>query len=241
MENRNEFREMFVLNLDNSSIFWISLVLFFILVLCFFAGFFIGRKIIQNHAISEPTVRTSNLYENSKPIANTNDNFEFYHVLNEEKLTKADITHSIPRPKLAKRKIPSVPKEKPIVVEHKYPKIQTKIEKTKKTYVKKSVKRVRATRYSKKTPITTGLTRRKTNKTHPYAIQVSSCLNKATALSVEKQLKKIGFSAYIVRAKINHKLFYRIRVGPFSSKQSALKSLRRLRALSNYSGSYICR
>jgi len=241
MENRNEFREMFVLNLDNSSIFWISLVLFFIIVLFFFAGFFIGRKIMQNHAGPEQTVRTSNLYESAKPIANTNDNFEFYHVLNEEKLTKADITHSIPRSKLEKRKIASVPKEKPIVVEHKFPKKQTKIEKTKKTYVKKSVKRVRATSYSKKTPITTGLTHRKTHKTHPYAVQVSSCLNSAAAQSVKGQLNKKGFPAYIVRAKINHKLFYRIRVGPFSSKQAALKSLRRLRALSNYSGSYICR
>lgn len=241
MENRNEFREMFVLNLDNSSIFWISLVLFFIIVLFFFAGFFIGRKIMEKPAGLEPTVRTSNLYENSKPIANTNDNFEFYHVLNEEKLTKADITHSIPRSKIEKRKTSSVKKENPIVVEHKYPKTQTKVKKVKKTYVKKSVKMTKKRSTTRKTPITTGLTHRKTHKTHPYAVQVSSCLSSAAALSVKNQLKKIGFSAYIVRAKINHKLFYRIRVGPFSSKESALKSLRRLRSLSHYSGSYICR
>jgi len=65
-----------------------------------------------------------------------------------------------------------------------------------------------------------------------YTVQVSSWKTFSKAESVANHLKKLGYDAYIQRAKFpnNGEIWYRVRVGSFSSYTAAKVLARKLKA-----------
>lgn len=74
-----------------------------------------------------------------------------------------------------------------------------------------------------------------------YLIQVASYRGAHYARSLESSLKAAGFPSFVSRQNIRGVLYYRVRIGPFSSRALALKVLSSVRNQKECSVSYITR
>lgn len=72
-----------------------------------------------------------------------------------------------------------------------------------------------------------------------YSIQVASFDNKTKAQSEVNTLKKMEYDAYVDRAQLKGKDFFRVRIGPVSSKKKALQILNELQEKDKYEESYM--
>jgi DedD protein len=62
-----------------------------------------------------------------------------------------------------------------------------------------------------------------------YAIQVASVATQEAAAELEGRLRKGGYTAFVEKAEVNGKLYYRVRVGPELDRARAEKSAAQLR------------
>ncbi len=62
-----------------------------------------------------------------------------------------------------------------------------------------------------------------------WAIQVSSLATPESAAELEGKLRKGGFSAFVEKAEVNGKLYYRVRVGPEVDRSSVERTAAQLR------------
>ena len=62
-----------------------------------------------------------------------------------------------------------------------------------------------------------------------YTIQVSAHTSMEKAREVEDGLRKDGLESYLVEANVNGIIYYRVRVGKFSSKDDALKAVQKIK------------
>jgi len=76
-------------------------------------------------------------------------------------------------------------------------------------------------------------------KRYGYSIQVASYDNKRTANRELRRLKRKSFDAYIYSTRVDGKRFYRVRIGPLTSKSRALTLLRKVQRNSRYKASYM--
>jgi cell division septation protein DedD len=74
-----------------------------------------------------------------------------------------------------------------------------------------------------------------------FVIQVASFDKKSTALAEVKSLKRINHDAHMDEAKVGGKRYYRVRIGPISSKKKALDLLNDMQNRERYSESYMVR
>ncbi|URA10228.1 SPOR domain-containing protein [Thermospira aquatica] len=72
-----------------------------------------------------------------------------------------------------------------------------------------------------------------------YTIQISAHTDLTKAQAVETQLRKSGFSPYIVESVLNEVTYYRVRVGSYGSKAEAETALAKLKQLSLAKDAYI--
>ncbi|MBN1897801.1 MAG: SPOR domain-containing protein [Spirochaetes bacterium] len=79
----------------------------------------------------------------------------------------------------------------------------------------------------------------KISSSRPFTIQVASYEKYSNARKLNDQLNEEQFPAYIIRSRVNGKLFYRIRVGPFASKALSIKVLEQLRYKKGCQNSFI--
>lgn len=61
-----------------------------------------------------------------------------------------------------------------------------------------------------------------------YAIQVASLKNPESAGTARERFYEKGYPAYCQKAEIDGNMFYRVRIGPYSSRQEAEKDLKNL-------------
>ena len=238
---------MYVLNLDNSRIFWLSLVFLLIFGLCFAIGLFFGRQFITGKGLfSRPSADASNsnakdahfdtIMLNRMTEETQNQNFEFYQVLPKNKLTSEDIAHSIPNTNPPKSQVIETDShEKTVATENDTSKVLSSVEKsTKKSVVRDSnVKKERV-------KIISSYDDSVLTSTRPYSVQVASYLHQNVADSVKVRITAKKMNAYVIKAKVNGKLYYRVRVGPFSAKEKAGEALHTVRDGMGYTASYIC-
>ena len=62
-----------------------------------------------------------------------------------------------------------------------------------------------------------------------WVIQVSSLATPESAAELEAKLRKGGFSAFVEKAQVNGKLYYRVRVGPEADRASVERTAAKLR------------
>lgn len=74
-----------------------------------------------------------------------------------------------------------------------------------------------------------------------YSVQVASFDKKAKAEAEIENLKKMNFDAYVDRARISGKNFFRVRIGPIATKGRAIDILNEIQDDSRYAESYIVR
>ena len=72
-----------------------------------------------------------------------------------------------------------------------------------------------------------------------YAVQVASYDKHSTAMNEIDRLKKEKYSAYISNTMVGSTRFYRVRIGPVSSKKNALSLLKEVNKDSRYKDSYM--
>jgi cell division septation protein DedD len=74
-----------------------------------------------------------------------------------------------------------------------------------------------------------------------FVIQVASFDKKSKALAEVNSLKSANHDAYLDEAKVGGKRYYRVRIGPISSKKKALDLLNDMQNRERYSESYMVR
>ncbi len=61
-----------------------------------------------------------------------------------------------------------------------------------------------------------------------YKIQVIACKTRKKADKIVRELRNLGFSAYVIKKTVKGNTYYRVRVGNFSTKKEAKKVLTKL-------------
>jgi len=77
--------------------------------------------------------------------------------------------------------------------------------------------------------VTTKPTPKKSDQKGTWVIQVASLGNEQTAADLQNKLRKAGFAAFIEKAEVRGKQYYRVRVGPSKSRASAERAASKLR------------
>lgn len=70
---------------------------------------------------------------------------------------------------------------------------------------------------------------KKSDEKGTWVIQVASLGNAQTATDLQNKLRKAGFAAFIEKAEVRGKQYYRVRVGPNKSRASAERAAAKLR------------
>lgn len=83
--------------------------------------------------------------------------------------------------------------------------------------------------------------RGKTAGSGHYTIQVASFDKRATAQSEVKSLKEKSYDAYIDESRVKGKQYFRVRIGPLSTKTKALGLLKSIQENDRYQESYMVR
>ncbi|PKL38402.1 MAG: hypothetical protein CVV44_10975 [Spirochaetae bacterium HGW-Spirochaetae-1] len=74
---------------------------------------------------------------------------------------------------------------------------------------------------------------------HGYVIQVASYDKKSKAQGEVSSLKKLQYDAFMDGTKVNGRQYFRVRIGPLSSKDKALKLLNEVQGHDRYAESYM--
>jgi DedD protein len=286
MERDRKIYETYVVNLDNSRLFWLSVILLLFLCLAFLAGLFIGRKFIagaqSRPGISQPVREGQSVsFENVLLPATTEStqysNLEFYRILPKEKLTSEDIEHSIPYKDKPGELKPLRQMQKPAIVETKFPAVsggrraagQVDFDDAAPAADRAAPKPRTGAYHQPARDPGPGLDSRPgerarperagnagrsdqgrapsiralgpgPDRTRPYAIQVASYQSGSTAEAIRNQLESDRFTAFVIKARINNRLYYRVRLGPYASQAKADSALAALRQKAGFSGAYVC-
>jgi cell division septation protein DedD len=72
-----------------------------------------------------------------------------------------------------------------------------------------------------------------------WSVQISATKDQSAAQFLQDKLKSKGFDAFIVEAEINSALWYRVRVGRFSTNQEAEKTRQDLQSKENLASAFV--
>ncbi len=139
----------------------------------------------------------------------------------EDVLNREVIEQVVPPKKIEPEKKSSAPKKSKKIARSENPK---------KTTRKKKVVEVSSTH---KKPVHKAIPRGQ------YVIQVASFDTSTKASSEVGRLKRLRFDAFIDRAKVSGKTFYRVRIGPIPSKTRAISMLNNIQEMERYRTSYM--
>ena len=74
-----------------------------------------------------------------------------------------------------------------------------------------------------------------------YSIQVASYDKRSKAKKEMRALKSMRYDAYVDKSKVNGRNYYRVRIGPISSKREAVGVLNDIQDNERYEDSYLIR
>ena len=212
MRNLRKPYQMYVLNLDGGRIFWITTILLLLLALSFFAGLLVGKEKTKSEMEIMSKKNKKIIEELLSQVESKKDKDEKsddYEFYDLMSPEKEKQFESIPN---------SLPEkiEERTIPERKFRKI---IKRKREPYMEIGDKKISSSR--------------------PYAIQVASYKNYANAKLLKDYLTSEQYPAYIIKSKVNNKLYYRVRVGPFSSKALTIKVLEQIRYRKGCENSFI--
>lgn len=73
-------------------------------------------------------------------------------------------------------------------------------------------------------------------ESNKYTVQIASFQKRSDAVTLVNRLKKKGYPAYILSAKVGDKVWFRVRVGEYSTKSEAVKMLQKIERSENLKG-----
>jgi len=163
-----------------------------------------------------------------------------------EIFTSDNINEIVPAAKIEKE----INKVKPKTVFKKETKKEIKIvsKKSKKPVTVKKVAKVKIAKKKKRISKIVPVSISKVEREKPlnirkgqYSIQVASYDRKSKAKKEITTLKSMKYDAYIAKSKVNGKNYYRVRIGPISSKKEAIGLLEDVQDNRRYEESYMIR
>ena len=254
-QGQNGRKEMYILSLDNNRIFWILSIALLVLVFLFLLGYWIGQdntgdstqannsqpidrsvdarlgQVFANRklSISQSTAGGNTVSKTSGiPATSTTD----HSIGKTDPVIKPDTLSPQHKKEWAslnkgKRTIPVKVDSKPNITKKR--RIKPVVRKSVKRSVRRTVNRSTVRRRSSSLYTSSG----------KYAIQVASLGTSGSASRLKSRLASRSFRAYISRATVNGKLYYRIKVGRFSTYTKARQVLASLKRTREGSRSYI--
>ncbi len=79
----------------------------------------------------------------------------------------------------------------------------------------------------------------KSGRRTKWSVQIRAYSREGQARSLVNKLQNSGYDAYVVRAKVSGRYWYRVRVGHFDSKRKAKATLASIRENKTYSQAYV--
>lgn len=255
-------KQFYLLHLDTPRIIIVSSVIIGLIVISFLMGMnFIGDNGDSQQIAATKTFgteeRSANLLDESipsPPHENLDKNpFEDKIIAGDEKtpvalkdkkkekkagekIASADVLSSEDINEI----IPPLPEEKKTIAKKK--KIVKKKKKSTRVVRKKKSSRKRVAKKKKRRGRVIEVsdnTFRRTKSRSGYAIQVCSFDTKNKAKREAGRLRKMNYDTYIQNSRVSGKRYYRVRIGPVSSKKKAVRLLNDMQGIDRYSASYM--
>jgi len=145
-------------------------------------------------------------------------------------LSSEEINEIIPPLPEEKKRIAK--KKKVVKKKKKSSRVARKKKSSKKRVAKKKKRRGRVIEVSDNTF-------RRTKSRSGYAVQVCSFDTKNKAKREAGRLRKMNYDTYIENSRVSGKRYYRVRVGPVSSKKKAIRLLNDIQGIDRYRASYM--
>ncbi len=213
---------------------WVGAIFVFFGVFAFLLGYWLGNmkeKEITQLRKEKQTTLTQQIEEKKTEIALKQNALPVQQAVEVVQPVSATPV-TVPTPSPAVQQVPVVPS----LTETTQPKTTTQ-PRTQATPASKPQTTTQTTPTPTTKPATQTTSPSKT--TGSYTIQVSAHTDLEKAQAVEAQLRKAGFSPYIVESVLNDVTYYRVRVGSYGSKADAEAALSRLKQQSLAKDAYI--
>lgn len=106
---------------------------------------------------------------------------------------------------------------------------------------KKPEQRKKSTKKRKTVEVSSSKKKNSFKSKHYFAIQVASYDSNSRASSEIRKLKRLRYDAFIDRATVSGRKYYRVRIGPIFSKRRAIDMLNEVQDITKYEESYLIR
>ena len=214
-------KEYYQVNLDMGRIFWIVFLLGVVVIGIFVLGFFVGGGKHKGNLLTSGTKAKKDSGEVIVKKIFGEEGSKSQNTVSKSKVDIQDIFKQHPQGEMQVATSKSVQKalknSKPV---ENLPQINIQ-----KQYLRKPKSiSVRKTRYK---PV------------GDYYIQIASFRKKENALKLKKELEKSLYKVEIVKTSVNGVLYYRVRVGPFSSHTVAKNTMIAMKRRFNFKAPFI--
>lgn len=204
-EERKRGKEYYQVNLDMGRLFWIAFILGLFIIGIFIVGFWVGGGRGEKGR-EFPALSRTELFKRERAQEQTEDETSKIKELFENNLETE--TRYIDVKTVEK---PVAEKEKPEKIYVPVPEKPSIITTPEKPYVPSATKQTKVMTQPVVPSLPEGV----------YYIQVASFTKKENALSMAERLKKNLYKVVIEEAVVNEQIYYRVRVGPFASRNAA--------------------
>jgi len=239
----NAVKEMYIINLDISRIFWFVAIGLLIFVFLFLLGYWVGsdNTVVDSYYLDDGANHSSLLHSiNSATENSANQNPVQNNLTAQRSYTEAGADAQ------EERNNNSLPNQKEGFDDFELDVANTSVQSSSPTqsvaYPPNNSQNILMTTSTPDSESSGAVRQVSTNipastpnsfpsSAGKYTIQVSSHTSSASANELQNKLKKLNFDAYVQSANINGKVMYRIRVGHFNSKEEANKVLSKLHKL----------
>jgi hypothetical protein len=233
-------KQLYVLNLDGSRIFWILSIVLLLMTFVLLLGYWIGSDASTSTPVSAAQ-RTASaaIRENISPSSVAAENRSGVRITEERTAASqtpdASAGNGVPQSENTSRTSSAAPN--PSVTEERILDTENagRRENGSNTPVASTRRRIARNLgfLRRRRGIDTSGSDKYMTRSKPYAIQIATHTSYRTASAVRKSLRKKRFPAYIFLHKTaSGKKFYKIRVGTFSSRSLAMKYIEKVKKIS---------
>ena len=253
-------KQFYLLHLDTPRIIIVSSVIIGLIVISFLMGMnFIGDDSSSQQIAATKTFgteRSVNLLDESIPSpphenldknpfedkilpGDEKDSIVLKDKKKEEKAGEKTASADVLSSEEINEIIPPLPEEKKIV---KKKKVVKRKNKSSRVVAKKKSSKRRVAKKKKRSGRVIEVsdnTFRRTKSRSGYAVQVCSFDTKNKAKREAGRLRKMNYDTYIENSRVGGKRYYRVRIGPVSSKKKAVRLLNDIQGIDRYRASYM--
>ncbi len=231
MQQDGRQKNMYVLSLDGSRIFWILSIILLLMTFVLLLGYWIGSDAAMSTANTHiARAKTPVNTEDTSRNIQTNAPEKAKATITEENMTNAEKakaeTKQVKTENSPKKSNVKFSNGEETVFDPDTGKVRMqKKQDTTRQKISKSIKSLKTKR-----GVDTYGSDKYMTRSKPYSIQIATHFSLGTAMHVKRKLRKGNHSAYIFMHKSSRgKRFYKIRVGTFTSRSKAKNYLVRLK------------